>query len=309
MNERRIAVFIPCYNAAKTIGDTIRSVISAVQYIGFSVPIYVYDDHSTDNSLDVLRSLDTEGQALIIRTNAENLGERKTTNIAFEYFHKTFDWVLVIHADDIAKPKWLSETYSAICGAGENCFTVWSSFDGLDDATGKITPGDNSGMITTRVREESEIINYISRLYSSWHISGAAFNVEYYQKLNGFDVSMAQFGDTDFFVRGLQAGYQDIYLSKTLTYYRTVSLSVSAISNRTNRDIREIYVLIGKFGAQLPKSGLLKMYKTILRLGVRRTLKAARQGNTNMIWANTRVSFKAFYEYFFLFLIPHHARQ
>jgi len=262
-----------------TIRETLISIDRAIRQFGFPVRVYIHDDGSKDDSLNIARNAALEEwkfpDHLIIKKNDKNQGERKTTNEAFEYFFGKYDWAFIIHADDIVKEEWLSSVYDQIrnCDADE-FFTIWSSFDSLDNRTGKITPGDNSGKINIRKRSREDIINYLTQLYSNWHISGAAFNVSLYKKLNGFDVSMAQFGDTDFFVRGLLAGYQDIYISRTLTFYRTFPGSVSAVSVRTNRDIKEIYMLMHKFNSILGKNDLKKMYGLVRKMSSRRMIKS-----------------------------------
>ncbi len=274
MNEKKIAVFIPCYNAATTIEATVRSVGEAIENIGFPVPVYIYDDCSKDDSMSVAKAAWRNPGELIIQQNAQNSGERKTTNDAFAFFSGKYDWIFIIHADDIVKKDWLSEMYRQIVQSDdEKCFTVWSSFDSLDGATGKTTPGDNTGKVSSLERTEAEKKYYITKLYGNWHISGAAINVELFKRIGGFDISMAQFGDTDFFARGLLAGFRDIYISRTLTFYRVVTSSVSSISVKTNRDIREIIYIIAKFHDTLNVKERRLLYKKLAHLSLRRTCR------------------------------------
>lgn len=274
MMEKKIAVFIPCYNAARTIEATLRSVEEAVTKTGSSVPVYIYDDGSKDDSLDIARRTWKNTSPLIIEQNPENMGERRTTNRAFELLSSRFDWVYIIHADDIVKPDWLSALYEQIKNVqDEECFTVWSSFDSLDDRTGHSIPGDNSGDLSFRDRTDAEKKQYIVNLYGSWHISGAAINLRLFRQLGGFDVSMAQFGDTDFFTRGLLAGFRDVYLSRTLTYYRVIANSVSSVSVNTNRDIKEIVYIINKYDSILNTEQHRRLQKKLTGLSLRRAVK------------------------------------
>jgi glycosyltransferase involved in cell wall biosynthesis len=274
MAEKKIAVFIPCYNAARTIAETLYSVEEAVSKISFPVPVYIYDDGSKDDSLEIARSVWKNTSPLTIERNPENMGERRTTNRAFGQLSSLFDWVYIIHADDIVKPDWLSVLYEQIKPANDNeCFTVWSSFDSMDDKTGNIVPGDNTGAVGIQVRTESEKKQYIVNFYGSWHISGAAINLRLFHQLDGFDVNMAQFGDTDFFARGLLAGFGDVYISRTLTYYRVITNSVSSVSVKTNRDIREMVYMLGKFGDDLNPAQLSQLKKNLTTLSLRRAVK------------------------------------
>lgn len=269
--EKKIAVFIPCYNAAGTIAATIGSVSAAVRDIGIPVPVYLCDDCSRDNSVAIAEKTWQGPGELIVHRNAVNSGERKTANDAFARFVGLYEWAFIIHADDIVKKEWLTGMYEQIRLVDDaKCFTVWSSFDSLDGATGRVVPGDDTGRINILERTPEQKRNYITKLYCSWHISGAAINVRLYQALGGFDITMAQFGDTDFFTRGLLAGYSDVYISRTLTYYRVVAGSVSSTSVRTNRDIREVVYIISKFRDILTAGEMRQLHKNLANLSFRR---------------------------------------
>jgi hypothetical protein len=107
-----------------------------------------------------------------------------------------------------------------------------------------------------------------------------------YHELKGFDETLAQFGDTDFFVRGLLAGYNDVYIARTLTYYRIVAGSVSSVSVSTNRDIREIHLLIEKYKHILNKKEISSLYGTIRKLSARRMIKSLTRKNFAQAFLN-----------------------
>jgi glycosyltransferase involved in cell wall biosynthesis len=287
IEKNKYVVFIPCYNAANTIKETLQSVKNAISNTSLDIPVYVYDDCSSDNSLEVAKEAwGQQGNLQLIR-NAQNAGERKTTNNAFASFGNRFNWVFIIHADDIVKEDWLVTLIDGIEKYGdEKCFTIWSSFDSFTTNTAQPDKGDNSGTIQQAKRDNSQIKGYLTKLYSSWHISGAAFNLAIYRQLKGFDETLAQFGDTDFFVRGLLAGYSDVYIARTLTYYRIVAGSVSSVSVNTNRDIREIHLLIAKYKHILTKKEISSLYGTIRKLSARRMMKSLRKKNFAQAFLN-----------------------
>lgn len=250
--------------------ETLKSVYEAISEFGGSIPVYVYDDHSQDDSYGYLCSIAEKYVSIVIRRNDINAGERTTTNRAFNDLKESTDWVFIIHADDIVKVEWLLELVKRIEQADqEKCFTVWSSFDSFDHDTGVISKGDDSGRIQDIERDYIQKKSYLTKLSSSWHISGAALNMLLFQKLGGFDIRLAQYGDTDFFVKGLLMQYSDIYLSRTLTLYRVIKGSVTHVSFRTNRDVDEIYLLLDKYSSILnieEKSEILKKVRnTVLR--------------------------------------------
>jgi len=272
--EKKIAVFIPCYNASRTIGATLESVEASVRHLGSPVPVYIYDDCSKDDSLTVARNHWSNSNELKIVKNSMNLGERLTTNNALKSFREKYDWVLIIHADDIVKQDWLSELYKLIGQADDKkYFTIWSSFDSLDDITGKVVEGDNTGNVSDRDRTYGEKKQYLIKLYGNWHISGAAINLSLFQELGGFDITMPQFGDTDFFVRGLMRGFRDVYLSRTLTFYRVIVNSVSSVSVRSNRDFKEVLYILDKFRDILDQRERLQLRRNLRSLAFRRACR------------------------------------
>lgn len=274
MMKKRYAIFIPCYNAAATIGLTLQSVQQSIQALGTSIPVFVYDDCSKDISTEIVKRFSQQHPNIQLRQNAQNSGERKTTNQAFLSFREQFDWVFIIHADDIAKENWLSELIKQIEPEDDDtCFTVWSSYDVLYEKDNSIKSGETSGQVHKGGKDLNMIRHYISKISASWHLSGCAINAELYCRLNGFHEDMPQFGDTDFFVRGLLAGYTHIYIASSLTTYRITPGGVSSVSFRTNRDIREIYMLIDSYKKVMDKKSLAAMYSTITKISGRRAVK------------------------------------
>ncbi len=275
MIYKRYAVFIPCYNAAATIGETISSVKAAIAFTGIQIPVFIYDDCSKDNSYELISGmLGKKFHDFNLLRNKENSGERTTTNRAFKQLEKEVDWVFIIHADDIVKKEWLSILINEIEQVNDkSCFTVWSSYDTFSNLS-NVQKGDNSGLVTHIIKDKKTISDYIRKISSSWHISGAALNVHLYLALNGFAEDMPQYGDTDFFIRGLLAGYTDLYIARTLTLYRVSANSVTGTSFSTSRDIREIHILIDRFGYLLSSQEVAGIYRLIAGMCGRRMIKA-----------------------------------
>lgn len=297
MIHKKYAVFIPCYNAASTIIETIASVQKSVLHTGADIPVFIHDDYSTDNSFALVSDVLPAYKNFHIIRNEQNAGERKTTNAAFKKFADQFNWVFIIHADDIVKEDWLQTLIAAIEAVDDrSCFTVWSSFDTFNE-NGILEKGDDSGAIQHIAKNKEAITRYISQVSSSWHISGCAVNVNIYLELKGFDEGMPQFGDTDFFVKGLLAGHTDVYISRTLTLYRILTRSVSGVSFRTNRDIREIYILLNRYQHLLSKKQVAGIYRLITRISARRTIKWLLKWKLKLAFMNLRQCSQSMYEW------------
>jgi glycosyltransferase involved in cell wall biosynthesis len=296
--KKRYAVFIPCYNAIKTIEETLKSVEEAINFSGFDIPVFIYDDCSKDDSFAVCSNWVSNRKDFHLVKNEINCGERKTTNLAFNKFYNVYDWVFIIHADDIVKKDWLVTLVGEIENVNDNsCFTVWSSFDTLIDTTKKIEPGDNSGAVQ-HVHKDIEYVRHsLIRATSSWHISGCGINMKLFRLLDGFSENMPQLGDTDFVIKGILAGYSDVYISRTLTLYRVLDGSVTATSYKTNRDVKEIYMLLEKYKGVLEKKDILKIYYTIIKMTGRRMVKWALKKELKLAFLNFRQCSKSVVQY------------
>jgi len=299
--KKRYAVFIPCYNAAGTIKETIESVQQAIEFTELPIPAFIYDDCSKDNSFAVVSELIKNKPAFHHIKNQINSGERKTTNQAFNTFHGKFDWVFIIHADDIVKKDWLTTLIAQIEQVDDgNCFTVWSSYDTLIDKTNGIEPGDNSNKVQCVKKDIGYVRQSLTKVTSSWHISGSALNVKLYLQLKGFDEGMPQFGDTVFIAKGILAGYSDVYICRTLMMYRISDTSVTSTSYKTNRDIREIYMLIDMYEDILTQSDKLKMYRLVINWTSKRMIKWLLKKKIRLAFLNFKQFNQSLIRYFYI---------
>lgn len=73
-----VSFIVPCYNAAETVARTIRSIHAIAGSV--DPDIVVVDDKSTDNTLEVLRSLLRDVPFRLVENDA-NLGKSQTLNI------------------------------------------------------------------------------------------------------------------------------------------------------------------------------------------------------------------------------------
>lgn len=92
--EPLVSVCIPAYNNAGYIKDTIQSVLRQTYQ---NIELIVVDDHSTDNTVEVLESVQDE--RLKIYRNEKNLGMVGNWNRCLEL--ATGDYVKLICADDM----------------------------------------------------------------------------------------------------------------------------------------------------------------------------------------------------------------
>src|SRR5258705_7119033 len=81
-----LSVVIVCKNAAKVIGETIKS------FSGLTDDILVYDNGSTDNTKNIVK----QGNAKLVEGSWEGFGKTKNTANALA----KYDWILCLDADE-----------------------------------------------------------------------------------------------------------------------------------------------------------------------------------------------------------------
>lgn len=99
--QPRVSVCIPSYNAARTIGETIKSVLDSM-YSGLE--IIVNDDASTDNTREIVEAFRDERVHFF--GNESNLGPVKNWNRALK--RASGEFVGLLNHDDLYGPFWLT---------------------------------------------------------------------------------------------------------------------------------------------------------------------------------------------------------
>lgn len=103
-NDLKVAVCIPTYNREETVIEAINSVPEDSGNITFE--IIVYDNASTDRSIDKIMALNNK-RVVIIKSN-KNYGFvwniNRCLNTVGEY-----DWILMLHSDDVLAPRGILE--------------------------------------------------------------------------------------------------------------------------------------------------------------------------------------------------------
>lgn len=117
--SQRVSVVIPCYNAARFVSSTLRSVMA--QQGDFELEIIVVDDGSTDGSAELVEC-EFPSVRLIRQVNA---GVGAARNVGIEA--ATADWVAFVDADDIWMPTKLRDQFDLLIARPDAgvCYTAW----------------------------------------------------------------------------------------------------------------------------------------------------------------------------------------
>lgn len=270
----KICILITTYNGAKTVGKTIRGVVECLKTN--LADVYIYDDCSTDNTLEIIKSCWTlKENHLIIKKNQRNLGLFQNKNKGLKDLVKQYDWVFLMHQDDIPYENWISTHLEVIeKKANEKTFVIWSSYSNYNYQKNKIEhTGDARGILKMEESNKENIKFYITHIYTPYCISGSVLNCKLLNKLNFFDEQYKHFGDTDFIVRGLIQGLNHIYIALPLIERTLSNFQASSINKVSFTDIKEMPLYFRKFSSYLNKNEKYHFYKYLLNIIARRFLK------------------------------------
>lgn len=106
MNNNNISVVIPLYNKEKHIYSTLESVLKQ-KYTYFE--ILVVNDGSTDNSIDIVKSIKDDRITIIEKQNG---GVSSSRNVGIQ--NAKYNWIAFLDADDLWDEHYLAEVNEMI---------------------------------------------------------------------------------------------------------------------------------------------------------------------------------------------------
>lgn len=241
-------LLIPMFNSERTIAETLSSV-QAQQGLSRLKKVVVSDDASTDRCVEAAHEAwKTPGVPLEIRRSEVNGGERINTNLALAALEPDVDWILFLHADDLAADGWLEALFRHIGEAEERVASICTSWFDLSE-DGSLSGGEND-----RERCHEAIVGSVEAVANTlrrgcwWHLSGAAIRRRALLDVGLFVPDMPQYGDWEWLLACLERGWTILYVPRALVLYRRHSNSVSAVSFSSSRDLREASRLLLRFG-------------------------------------------------------------
>jgi GT2 family glycosyltransferase len=241
------AIVIPAFNAAATIAETLRAV-QACPGVAKLGGVFVCNDASTDNTpklaADAWR---ISTPKLTILQNGQRFGQHRTVNAAFERLHKHYEWIFILHADDVVKENWLDLYFQRIKAATPRVASICSSYDHWDSTANRIDAGeDDFSRDLEIIRGTRESVVGTLKAGCWWHISGCAIRVEQFFEVGEFRQHLDR-ADFDWLLRCLKLGYDIEYIPRTTMLYRMHSASISSDSFRHGRDLIEQLEIFGSY--------------------------------------------------------------
>jgi len=206
--SHKVSIIMPCYNAADYVGAAIESVLKQT----VPVQLIVIDDQSTDNSAEVLQRYSADIQIL----QSDHKGVAHARNSAIK--HLGGRYTLLLDADDALTESGIRYLLDSMNNSGNR--VVYGSFSSWDKSMQRRL---HLHRYTKLGREP--MTHLVRRNISP---PGAIlFPTDAFEKIEGFDQSVAGCEDWDFVIRLARTGYNFTGINKEVFYYRRVPFSAS----------------------------------------------------------------------------------
>jgi|32_taG_2_1085360.scaffolds.fasta_scaffold01405_8 glycosyltransferase involved in cell wall biosynthesis len=129
MEENRVLVIMPCYNAEDTVTDAISTAINQT-YKNFT--LVCYDDKSTDNTLSVINELNKSLDFEIIQGDV-NLGTGNAVNTAIKMSleKSTYDYITWISADNKIASDFIEKHVNNLNAGNAISYSGWKQLGGV----------------------------------------------------------------------------------------------------------------------------------------------------------------------------------
>lgn len=274
----RVGILIPVFNGAATIAETLES-LQRQDELGELTGLYVADNASTDDTVRIARSVWTSNPPLTILSRRQNEDQWPNVNGAFRELSDRLDWVLILHADDLAKPTWLGVMMERIQTCPDRVSTICCSWDDFFP-DGTIRTGENDPARPDRiVHGHQAAIRHTLLAGCWWHITGCAIRMQAFDDVGEFNVELKQQGDWEWLLRCFERSWDAEYIAQALILYRQHASSISTASFRENRDINDSLKIVALYGDALSFRERLRFHGRLLSFCTQRVGRALTSAN------------------------------
>ena len=233
----RFAVVIPAFNAVRTIGDTIRSVLAQTEQ---DFELIVVDDGSDDETPALVEGFAADPRVSMVRQPNQGTAGARNTGVA----HSSAPYVSVLDNDDLWMPRYLEEMGAALDATPEAAFAFCDAW-AFDDASLKVhwvtemhyrpppPPGAD--------REEV----FLTLATRNFVLSSATIRREALEEAGGFDAGIRGADDYDMWFRLLLTGRTAVQASaRPLMLWRDSPASQSKDELMMGRNLRDVLALV-----------------------------------------------------------------
>jgi hypothetical protein len=222
--EPHVSVVLPLFNYGRYVHQAIESVVLSE---GVAAELVIVDDHSNDDSVDVVRAAMVEFDWFPIRlvTQSANRGPSPTRNVGFE--HARADLVFILDADNLVYPSGLHILVSAL-ERSEASFAY-----GIIEMF-----GEQSGLVSCLPWDLYRLAqgNYIDAM--------ALVRKSAWEEVGGFDAESDQMGgwdDYDFWLHLAAEGHWGHLVTDFVGRYRAHNTSWQSTVNLDTAALMEFF--------------------------------------------------------------------
>lgn len=301
-----ISIIIPNYNGVDLLPEIIPPALAAAQNTSLSFEIIVVDDHSSDESVNLLKK---QFPFVTCIENNSNLGFSKTVNKGI--YASTFNWILLLNSDVILEPGYLKQVLKYT--SNNKIFGVtgriigWNDDGIMDAAKFPIMHGTKLKTSTDYMMTNAEDMQ--SGIYSLYLTGANAFiNKEALLYVGGLNELFSPFyaEDTELSIRAWRLGFECMYEHNAICRHQrssTINSSVKkefirVVYNRNKMYLHAIHLqgfglwlwwaqLVAEVAAQtlLFKTSYIKSFVQVIRHlpQVKESRKAILQKNVPLI--------------------------
>jgi len=281
----RVVILVPAYRCEGTIGETLESIQQQGSALNGVSEVIIADDGSRDRTAEVARACWRASVPLKILERRFNCGEYASVNNAVEQLAPDVQWLLIMHADNIAKAGWLQAFLDRIEITTGDVGLIGSSYDTFAEG-GPIQPGEKEppDRIVTFPGTLASVAATL-RMGCWWHISSCAIRVAAFDQVGGLPKVMQLKGDWDFMLRVLAKGWTIEHMPISLMLYRDNPAGSSSITFRRHMDILETLTVLGRFHWALKPPALARIHAGYVLVLLRRSIRSVlRLDPIRLVW-------------------------
>ena len=217
----KISVIIPFHNAYSFLEKSISSVLNQEE----TGELILIDDHSTDNSLDLVQLLQQRDNRIkILQNNANTSGASVSRNLGV--YHASHDYIAFLDADDYYLPERFTSDVLLFLNNPDIDAVVNSVQIKLQQGEKQFILNSfyihNELLGFSRSFSPIEINDYIAGF--NLHLNGLTIRKSIFQKTGGFDGHLKQAEDRDFYLRLFSEAKvisSDIKIAKAVYFIHT----------------------------------------------------------------------------------------
>ena len=238
--------------------------------------VYLADDGSQDDTIARAQSQWTAQKTqLQVLSHSPNVGQWENLNRALTTVKDNgYDWVFILHSDDIAKPHWLTFICAQFANCSPQVASICSSWDDLMPDLSIKTGEDNLGENPALILGTPNATHNTLFQGCWWHISGAAIRLNAFDTIGDFDAQYSPLSDYEWLIRILNKGWSILYIPRTLILYRQHEKSISTWSIYNDRDLRQGMHIRQTYRQHLTRRDRIKLNLRSAKFALKRIARA-----------------------------------